>query len=179
MPDGWYLEINPLYAKNNDRWEAEHALHEDNCNDSVLKIHVASWDVMAAKTLTALNVYMCVCLRAGGVINNKRAGNVSLRQVHKWWPGHHLLPWEGASCSSSFPWRVKPAIEVWMGCHGRLHCTAVPLPWKLSYAPCQQVLCFPLSVSFSVSRPCPSPSLLIPWIVEASHKCTVRRGFWR
>ena len=142
--------------------------------------------------ISLLNVCVCVCvcvsvcvcvyLGAVGVINNKRAGYVSLRQAHKWWPGHHLHHWEGTGCSWSFPWRVKPAIEVWMGCHGRLHCTAVPLPWKLSYAPCQQVLCFPLSVSFSVSRPCPSPlssapSPLIPWIVEASQKCTAIRGF--
>lgn len=49
-----------------------------------------------------------------------------------------------------------------MGCHGRLHCTAVPLPWKLSYAPCQQVLCFPPSVSFSVSHPSPSPPSPFP-----------------
>lgn len=140
--------------------------------------------LMAAKNPTALNGSMCLCVcvrpRAGGVIDNKRAECVSSRQVHKWWPGHHLLPWEGARCSSSFPWRVEPAIEVWMGCHGRLHCTAVPLPWKLSYAPCQQVLCFPLSFSFSVSSrplpPFPLPSLLIPWIAGASHISTVGRG---
>lgn len=55
--------------------------------------------------------------------------------------------------SWSFPWRVKPAIEVWIGCHGRLHCTAVPLPWKLSYAPCQQVLSFSLSPSLAPAPP--------------------------
>lgn len=132
-----------------------------------------SWQQRIPRLWMSVCMWMYACVAEGwGVINNKQAGYVSLRQVHKWWPGHHLLPWEGSSCSWSFPWRVKPATEVWMGCHGRLHCTAVPLPWKLSYAPCQQVLCFPLSVSFSVSRPCPSPfplhSLLIPWIVEAS-----------
>ena len=57
-----------------------------------------------------------------------------------------------------------------MACHGRLHDTAVPAPWKLSYAPCQQggfPLSFlslppPLSLFFSIpSHPCPShyPSL--------------------
>lgn len=107
-------------------------------------------------------LWMCACVSEGwGVINNKQAGYVSLRQVHKWWPGHHLLPWEGSSCSLSFPWWVKPATEVWMGCHGRLHCTAVPLPWKLSYAPCQQVLCFPLCLFLCLSSlPLPLSSTL-------------------
>ena len=60
-----------------------------------------------------------------------------------------------------------------MACHGRLHDTAVPAPWKLSYAPCQQggfPLSFlslppPLSLFFSIpSHPCPShyPSLSLP-----------------
>lgn len=200
LPQSHNLWIKSTFATNSDNWEAEITLHEDNCNVIFIHILMASRDFVAAKNPTALNVWVCICvcvhvhvsvctcmfLGAGGVINNKREGYVSLRQAHKWWPGHHLLHWEVAGCSSSFPWRVKPAIEVWMGCHGRLHCTAVPLPWKLSYAPCQQVLCFPLSVSFSVSHPCPSPFLrdLSSYSLNCrglskAQKCTASWGFWR
>lgn len=43
------------------------------------------------------------------------------------------------SAPSPLP-RVTKGIEVLRGCHGRLLHTAVPAPWKWSYAPCQ--LCF-------------------------------------
>lgn len=54
-----------------------------------------------------------------------------------------------------------------MACHGRLHDTAVPAPWKLSYAPCQQgffPFSFPtlppsLSLFLSLSRPLPHSPL--------------------
>lgn len=124
--------------------------------------YIFQWPLETSEWLRNSTTFRaCVRVLLGGVINNKRErGYVSLRQAHKWWPGQHLLQWEWAGCASSFPWRVKPAIEVWMGCHGRLHCTAVPLPWKLSYAPCQQVLCFPLSVSFSHPR---TPTAIISY----------------
>lgn len=44
-----------------------------------------------------------------------------------------------------------------MACHGRLHDTAVPAPWKLSYAPCQQGFFF----SFSFPTLPPSLSLFL------------------
>lgn len=78
---------------------------------------------------------------------------------------HHFF--SKASPRSEFPFWVSKVIEALMACHGRLHDTAVPAPWKLSYAPCQQgvlPLSFlspppPLSLFFSIpSHPSPSPS---------------------
>lgn len=40
--------------------------------------------------------------------------------------------------------RVTKGIEVLEGCYGRLLHTAVPAPWKWSYAPCQLCFVFPL-----------------------------------
>lgn len=45
-----------------------------------------------------------------------------------------------------------------MACHGRLHDTAVPAPWKLSYAPCQQGFFFPF---LSLPSPLHSPSFFL------------------
>lgn len=45
-----------------------------------------------------------------------------------------------------------------MACHGRLHDTAVPAPWKLSYAPCQQGFFSPF---LSLPSPLHSPSFFL------------------
>lgn len=45
------------------------------------------------------------------------------------------------------PWVTK-GIEVLEGCYGRLLHTAVPAPWKWSYAPCQLCFVFSLLLSF-------------------------------